>query len=737
MSNSQSSDSTLQDDSGICSTSTTNLGLSSLPAIFVLPTNLAEHELHEAEDMLVEHGALLTYNITEANIVLGNIFKERRARFELKCGKVRTEELNKAEEHVKPAYLDAPLAGNPAAKRRRLNNGQQSPANRSAYANGDDAGATTDETTDSSSDNETDTAMKPTSQLSIANKSASPNDSTPDLAEATESFLHPINRDDLESKVKVIRLEWLHRSLAAKKLQPFEPYLIYEARLLSPEDSINSKEPTQVIRTADSSALRVDEQPRASKELCNGLMKRAKADAEADMRPLISRARKRDHARIAANKDFDGRSFASSAQATNQVSRGSLTRPSQLQHQTTSEHEEDFASSPRTMPDWVREKKIYSCERATPFHSPNEKFIEQLKKIKMARILTGDQIGVRAYSTSIASIAAYPYPFQSSQEILSLPGCDHKIAHIFHEWQRSNGQIQAVADIDADEVLQVLRLFYEIWGVGASTAREFYYNRKWRDLDDIVEQGWQSLTRAQQIGVKYYDEFQLKIPRAEVESIVATIAAHARRLTDSSLEAIIVGGHRRGQTESGDVDVILTHRTESVTLNLVEAVVESLEASGYITHVLTQALTNSHRSQQTLPLHSLHGPAGHGFDSLDKAFIVWQDPVRLTGSDPDKNDPHPHRRVDIIVSPWRTIGCAIAGWTSGTTFQRDLRRFAKRFKGWKFDSSGVRDRGSGEWIDLEGYANEKTRCASWEEAEKRVFEGMGLEWREPEERCTG
>lgn len=735
-SSSQTSHSTPQDDSEIPSATTLSLDLSCLPSIFVLPTKLPEHELHQAEDILVLHGALLTYDITEANIVLGNISKEKRARFELKCGKVRTEELNKAGEDVKPARLDPTPVENPAAKRRRLNNGQQSPGDRSVHSDGDDASTTTDETRDSSAEDEAEPTMEPLSQLSITNESASPTDGPTNLAEAKESSLPPFSREDFESKVKVVRLEWLHRSLAADELQPFEPYTIYEARLLSPEDSTSSKERIQVQR-ANSPTVKANEQPKLSKEVFKGVMERAKADAEANLRPLIARARKHDSVREAVGQAFAGRTFVSSTQATNKVSRGSVTRPSQLLHQTTSEHDEDFVSSPRAMPDWVKENKIYSCERATPIHPPNIEFIEQLKKIKMARLLTGDEIGVRAYSTSIASLAAYPYRLQSSGEILSLPGCDQKIANLFHEWQRSSGQIQAVADIDADPALQVLRLFYEIWGVGASTAREFYYDRKWRDLDEIVEQGWQSLTRVQQIGVKYYDEFQLKIPRAEVEFIAATIAAHARHLTDSTLEAIIVGGHRRGKAESGDVDVILTHRTESVTLNLVEDVVESLESSGYITHVLTMALTNSHRNQQPLPLHSLHGPAGHGFDTLDKALVVWQDPARPTASDDDNSNPHPHRRVDIIVSPWRTIGCAVAGWTADTTFQRDLRRFAKQVKGWKFDSSGVRDRGSGKWIDLEGYTDENTRCASWEKAEKKVFEGLGLEWREPEERCTG
>ena len=63
-------------------------------------------------------------------------------------------------------------------------------------------------------------------------------------------------------------------------------------------------------------------------------------------------------------------------------------------------------------------------------------------------------------------------------------------------------------------------------------------------------------------------------------------------------------------------------------------------------------------------------------------------------------------------------------------------------KGWKFDSSGVRSRVNGEVVDVEGFTHYEGkigtgRAKSMLDAEKRVFEGMGLEYREPWDRCTG
>jgi DNA polymerase IV len=194
--------------------------------------------------------------------------------------------------------------------------------------------------------------------------------------------------------------------------------------------------------------------------------------------------------------------------------------------------------------------------------------------------------------------------------------------------------------------MKVLLLFYDIWGVAAKTANDFY-SRGWRDLDDIVEHGWDRLNRVQQIGVKYYEEFQEKIPRAEVEAISDIILEHANRIR-RGFQMVIVGGYRRGKTECGDVDVVLSHPDPSATEFFVNAIVSSLEASGYITHTLTISSRNSERGQAPVAWKGEGRKAGTGFDTLDKALVVWQDPVWDKTKTRDGKNPNVHRRVDII-----------------------------------------------------------------------------------------
>ena len=511
----------------------------------MLATHLSISEQHEAEDALSSGKAPLTYDIKEANLVLGNISKPRRARSELQWKGVHLEDISEEEGHRSTTTSSLTSKdGTPKKKRRRLTDEESHQTQRSGVVTVDES-STASDTEDGGS-----LEAKPMSQLSLSHGPTSPTVASTD-GEESEEFVQHFYTKDFANKVRMVKLDWLYVSIKLGRIQDIETYTVYEARLRPSEERTTKVLPA--IRAAEKKPTSVINKSHYIKEgVLQGIVERAYADPK----PSYNRYRRADRIKDAAKADIVGKRFSSSTQPASRPPQP-ITRPTQLLHQTTSEHDEAISSVLPPLPDWVKANKVYACERATPLDSPNNNFIDDLKKIKLARLLTLDEIGVRAYSTSIASLAAYPYRIQSTREILALPGCDQKIASLFHEY-KSTGRLQAVEDLEADPALKVLREFYEIWGVGAKTAREFYYDKGWRDLDDIVEYGWKSLSRVQQIGLKYYDEFLLKIPRSEVESITATITCHAKLVTDSNVETIIVGGYRRGKSESGDVDVILS-----------------------------------------------------------------------------------------------------------------------------------------------------------------------------------
>jgi DNA polymerase IV len=671
-------------------------GFHDLPPIFLLPTRLSPTELHDLEEQLIITGVPLTYELKEAKLVLGKVSMAKRAEFELRCRGVPTRAIDDSVQKYEKYQALRVLNDILPSKRRRLTPGEGSMAKK-PFA-----------TTSSETESEGDEIQK----LGESNEKTSFDNTAISSKSLDEMKTEHITEPDLRGKdmITVVRLDWLTSGIEAGEALPLSPFIVYRALVTSTRRSSDrSKSPATPpkpdVPSSPSHPLESNNQDVVTRSMLNGEIPTKVSKFSRDYIPFGTPRRRE--------------------QPVGHTRSHQAAKPPHLIRQTTSEFEEKSRQDVRHLPSWVREGKRFACQRPTPLHNPNEAFIHELKKIRLTRTLTGDAIGVRAYSTSIAALAAYTLALKTTSEVLALPGCDVKIAHLFHEW-KTKGRLQAAEEADNDEELKVLRLFYDIWGVGATTARDFYHHKGWRDLDDIVEFGWDTLTRVQQIGVKYYDEFLEKIPRREVENIVNIITSHARKVRDEGVECCIVGGYRRGRPESGDVDMVLSHRDMNKTVDLILDVVRSLENEGWITHTLLLATTGSQQGQQPLPFRRLTN-RGSGFDTLDKALVVWQDINNPNA--PEKNT-NLHRRVDIIIAPWPFIGCTIAGWSGGMTFQRDLRRYAKYERNWKFDSSGIRDRTTGEVVYLGENAD------SMIEAERMVFEGLKLPYLDPSDRCT-
>ncbi|TID15260.1 terminal deoxynucleotidyl transferas-like protein [Venturia nashicola] len=675
------------------------LDFSHFPPIFVLPAHLSTDDLHDTEDQLQDHGAVVTYDINEAKIVIGKVGTKKRAQFELRSRGLWTEEAGSV------ALKSSESEGaEPQMKKPRISTSMK------------ESKAIPTPTGDSSTESETEPQESGTSGTANGPSKKRTRPCTPP------------RQIGLTNNVKVVKLQWLEDSFAQKKVLDIQRYIVYEGNpVKSPPGSGGSSRRQMPVPVASTTRYPKSQRNLADKPHFPTILERARGDA--------GRASQVAHYSPVAH---GARRFGNSGASLQSTQKNTHQNPARLLEMTTSEYDGSDSDMPQP-PEWVRKKLRYSCQRSTPANPPNESFIEILKQIRFARLLVGDEIGVRAYSTFIAAVAAYPYAINNPREILRLPGCDVKLANLWIEW-KNFGHVKEAEASENDEEMKGLKIFYDIWGVGATTARAFYKDKGWRDTDDVIEYGWKDLNRVQQIGLKYYDEFKLGIPRAEVESIAAKVREHAVKVRDEGIELMVVGGYRRGKAESGDVDMIVSHRDIEKTAGLVSEIVASLETEGWITHTLTLSLTSTERGQSTLPFKSV-GVASHGvgFDTLDKALVVWQDPVWPNmevdlAKDPQARNPNVHRRVDIIISPWRTVGCAITGWSGGTTFQRDLRRFARATKGWKFDSSGVRDRSTGEVVNLEGPDGVSGDMIA---AERAVFEGMGLVYRPPTERCTG
>lgn len=97
---------------------------------------------------------------------------------------------------------------------------------------------------------------------------------------------------------------------------------------------------------------------------------------------------------------------------------------------------------------------------------------------------------------------------------------------------------------------------------------------------------------------RYFDDFEKKVPRAEIAQI-EKILKNAIKELNSAYLITICGSYRRGKEESGDIDVLVTHpdytsktkdekKKKAVSL---KAIIECLERKRLITDTISLGST--------------------------------------------------------------------------------------------------------------------------------------------------
>ena len=102
------------------------------------------------------------------------------------------------------------------------------------------------------------------------------------------------------------------------------------------------------------------------------------------------------------------------------------------------------------------------------------------------------------------------------------------------------GKLEKAAFIP--ESVPIKRLFKKIHGVGDALADE-WSRRGYRTLEDL-RKNKVKLTADQEIGLKYFEEFQIRIPREECSEILGVIEDVIKKV-DASLECQAMGSYRR------------------------------------------------------------------------------------------------------------------------------------------------------------------------------------------------
>ena len=311
----------------------------------------------------------------------------------------------------------------------------------------------------------------------------------------------------------------------------------------------------------------------------------------------------------------------------------------------------------------------------------NEEFIGILAELENYMSKKGEVMRARAYQKAQEAIMTYPDNITSVEQVKGLRGIGKTIASKLNEYL-STGKVEALEK----EKRNPIHIFTSIYGIGPKKAQQLIKD----GIDSIAELRKQQdmvLTETQRMGLKYSDDINKRIPREEVEDYEKEFTKVFNKIKDPDTSFQVVGSYRRGNENSGDIDIIITDKQNKP--EILKNFVEELVKAQIIVYKLT--------------------------DGKSKILVIAQLPGK------------PARRVDFLFSPPQEFPFAILYFTGSKIFNTMMRQRALDL-GYSLNEHGfykMVDSKKGAKIDITF------------NSEKDIFDFLNMEYMKPTERKDG
>lgn len=341
--------------------------------------------------------------------------------------------------------------------------------------------------------------------------------------------------------------------------------------------------------------------------------------------------------------------------------------------------------------------------------------IRKLPKSKKGEV-SGNSNGIGNGNINVNTIEAVP---KQLAEEGARPGDDRPIAQAEYDLRLLHGVGPALSKKLVKQGMR-LQVLLDSW---EELLRDYpEYNTKMLELHDIGEVLSQDrfkwlnmLNHHQLLGIKYFKDITIKIPRAEVAKIEKYLKVVAKKM-NPNLIIQCCGSYRRGRDRSGDADGLMTHKllktqedvehNRKINGNILSHYASMLTKLGFLTDHLTE---DGHTKYM-------------GFCKLPNKKN------RNTGKLIEHYDLH--RRIDVRFVPYNSYGSALLYFTGSKNFNTAMRRKALQM-GYTLSEYGlfklIRDE-NGKII--KGQKGEQLPTPM----EEDVFRILEMEYKTPQER---
>ena len=330
----------------------------------------------------------------------------------------------------------------------------------------------------------------------------------------------------------------------------------------------------------------------------------------------------------------------------------------------------------------------------SPSDKPNSEFCEILNELSVyERTVANNAFKANAYRKAATIISKHPTKLTSGQEAMKLPGVGKQIGLKLDEFLQS-GSLQKLDKIKKDDTSQAITELTRVSGIGPASARKFVTEHKINSIDDL-RKNTALLNNHQQIGLKYLEELEERIPRDEVDKWKKLIFKNIAEV-DEQFTMEICGSYRRGASSCGDVDVLVTHPQFQTVASPDKKKAESL----------LRSISSNLVSQKLIT------------DVLALGESKLAAVIKLPNNPSSK-----HRRLDIRLIAAEQYPFALLYFTGSDVFNKNMRAHALE-KGFTLNEYSIRPVGS------TGVAGDAIKV----EKESEIFEIIDFPHKKPEDR---
>jgi len=295
----------------------------------------------------------------------------------------------------------------------------------------------------------------------------------------------------------------------------------------------------------------------------------------------------------------------------------------------------------------------------------------------------GDRFRGIAYSKAINAIRGVDKPITCGQDLKGVKNIGNsiieKIDIILNE-----GGLQIV-ESENDKLFEV---FSSITGIGSVRAKSLIEKDGVKSLDELKKRKKELLNDKQLLGLKYHSSEKKRIPREEIGKFNDKFKECISKIDD--LDYMIVGSYRRGQSDSGDIDILL--RSSKSKPKQLTQFIELLREEGVI----------------------IDEPLAHGAQKFMGYGVIDKVP----------------RRIDILYCKPEEYPFAVLYFTGSAKYNVEMRAYCLT------KNLTLNDHGLYQMVDKNGKKVKGEKVDHTFSVEKDITDYLSVPYLEPKDRLT-